>query len=177
MKRLAYLSLLLAMLAACGKTPDKVVNVESGATPDQQALLQDATKQLITACTGLNQWGYDLVKNTWTASVANNGGNPFNYRTQKWGWSKWIEITVQVSPKAKDLPSEWNAPGKLLTYDLGSAKATDSAAKLGEGAHTGIATRDKLSQLMCSSMAVSNDPNNPDVFLAWPDLSSLDKLQ
>jgi hypothetical protein len=53
MKRLAYLSLLLVMLTACGKTPDKVVNVESGATPDQQALMQDATKQLVTACTGL----------------------------------------------------------------------------------------------------------------------------
>jgi hypothetical protein len=105
------------------------------------------------------------VKKSWTASVSNNGGNPFNYRTQNWGWNKWVEISVQVSPKARDLPKEWDAPGKILTYDLGG------------GTHPGIATRDKLSQLMCSSMAVSNDPANPDVFLGLPELSSLDKLQ
>ncbi|HEV2213128.1 MAG TPA: hypothetical protein VGS99_07250, partial [Gammaproteobacteria bacterium] len=113
----------------------------------------------------------------WTASVSNNGGNPFNFRTQKWGWTKWVEITVQISPKARDLPQEWNAPGKILTFDLGTPDLKDPAIKLAEGQHTGIVAHDKLSQLMCSSMAVSNDPNNPESFLSWPDLSGLDKLK
>src|ERR1700742_3536398 len=115
------LALLLA-LAGCGKTPDKVVAVDPNASAAVQALVQDATKQLYTACTGLNQNSYDLVKKTWSASVAGNTGNSFNYRTERWGWTKWVEITVQVNPKAKDLPKEWNAPGQVLTYDLGGGK-------------------------------------------------------
>ena len=163
MKRLACLCLLLA-LAACGKTPDKVVAVDASESADVQAMVKDATKQLVTACTGLNQYGYDLLKKTWTASVANNAGNAFNYRTEKWGWTKWVEVTVQVSPKAKDLPKEWNAPGQLLTYDMGGGKTP------------GIASRDLLSQRMCGSMATSNNAEDPYSHLDWPDLSSLDKL-
>ncbi|HEX7964816.1 MAG TPA: hypothetical protein VF651_03775 [Gammaproteobacteria bacterium] len=163
MKRVLFLSLLLA-LAACGKTPDKVVAVDASQSADVQALVKDATKQLVTACTGLNQYSYDLLKKTWTASVANNAGNSFNYRTEKWGWNKWVEIQVQVSPKAKDLPKEWQAQGKILVYDLGGGKTP------------GIASRDKLSQRMCGSMAISNDPEDPYSYLGWPDLSSLDKL-
>ncbi len=75
-----------------------------------------------------------------------------------------MQITVQVSPKAKDLPKEWTAPGKILTYDLGGGK------------QPGIVSRDRLSQLMCGSMAVSNDPENPDTFLSWADLTVIDKL-
>ena|SRR5579871_5363778 len=163
MKKLTCLALVLA-LAACSKSPDKVVDVQGTNSQDVQDMVKDATAQLNTACTGLNQYSYDLVKKTWTASVANNAGNPYNFHTENWGWDKWVEISVQVSPKAKDLPAEWAAPGKILTYDLGGGK------------HPGIATRDKLSQLMCGSMAVSNDPNNPDSRLDWPGLSSLDKL-
>ena len=155
---------LLMALVACGKTPDKVVAVDQKASAEVQALVQDATKQLYPNCTGLNQDVYDLVKKTWTASVAGNAGNSFNYRTEKWGWTKWVEITVQVSPKAKDLPKEWNAPGQVLTYDLGGGKTP------------GIASSDKLSQLMCGSMAVSNDPEDPYSHLDVQDLSSLDKL-
>jgi hypothetical protein len=163
MKRLACLSLLLA-LAACGKTPDKVVAVDANESADVQAMVKDATKQLVTACTGLNQYGYDLLKKTWTASVANNAGNAFNYRTEKWGWTKWVEIQVQVSPKAKDLPKEWAAPGKILVFDLGGGKTP------------GIASRDLLSQRMCGSMAISTNPEDPYSHLDWPDLASLDKL-
>lgn len=166
MKRFTWPTLALALLAlaACGKTPDKVVAVEGTTDVATQDLVKDATKQLVTACTGLNQNSYDLVKKTWTASVANNAGNSFNYRTEKWGWNKWVEIQVQISPKAKDLPKEWNAPGQMLTYDLGGGKTP------------GIATRDKLSQLMCGSMAISNDPEDPYSHLDVSDLSSLDKL-
>lgn len=163
MKKLICLAAILA-LAACGKTPDKVVTVQGASTQDAQDIVKDATAQLNTACTGLNQYSYDLVKKTWSASVSNNAGNPYNYHTEHWGWDKWVEITVQVSPKARDLPPEWAAPGKILTYDLGGGK------------NPGIATRDKLSQLMCGSMAVSNDPNNPESRLDWPALSSVDKL-
>ena len=167
MKRILASSLALALLmtlGACGKTPDKVVAVQGPQNAAVEDLVKDATKQLNTACTGLNQYIYDLDKKTWSASVASNAGNGFNYRTEKWGWSKWVEISVQVSPKARDLPKEWNAPGQLLTYDLGGGKTP------------GIATRDKLSQLMCGSMAVSNNPEDPYSHLDWPDLSSLDKL-
>lgn len=164
MKKLMLPILAVLALAACGKTPDKVVAVDPNASAEVQAMVQDATKQLYTACTGLNQNNYDLLKKTWTASVASNAGNGFNYRTEKWGWSKWVEISVQVSPKARDLPKEWNAPGQILTYDLGGGKTP------------GIATNDKLSQLMCGSIAVSNDPNNPESRLDWPALSSVDKL-
>jgi hypothetical protein len=163
MKKLAILSLMFA-LAACGKTPDKVVAVDANESADVQAMVKDATKQLVTACTGLNQYSYDLVKKTWTASVANNAGNSFNYRTEKWGWARWVEIQVQVSPKAKDLPKDWAAQGKILTYDLGGGKTP------------GIASRDKLSQRMCGSMAISNNPSDPYSHLDWPDLKSLDKL-
>ena len=164
MKRLLMLALTALALGACGKTPDKEVAVDPKASADVQALVQDATKQLYTACTGLNQNSYDLVKKTWTASVANNAGNPFNYRTERWGWTKWVEVTVQVSPKARDLPKEWKAPGQVLTYDLGGGK------------NPGIATNDKLSQLMCGSMAVSNNPDDPYSHLDWPELASVDKL-
>jgi len=160
----SYALVLLTTLAACGKTPDKVVDVQGTKDAAVTDLVKDATKQLNTACTGLNQYVYDLDKKTWSASVASNAGNSFNYRTEKWGWTKWVEISVQVSPKAKDLPKEWNAPGKVLTYDLGGGKTP------------GITTRDKLSQLMCGSMAVSNNPDDPYSYLEWPDLASLDKL-
>jgi hypothetical protein len=161
------LSFILAsalMLSACGKTPDKIVAVQGTDDAATEALVKDAVKQLNTACTGLNQYVYDLVKKTWSASVSSNAGNTYNYRTEKWGWTRWVEISVQVSPKARDLPKEWNAPGQVLTYDLGGGKTP------------GIATRDKLSQLMCGSMAVSNDPEDPYSHLDWSDLSSLDKL-
>jgi len=167
MKRTIVISSALALLlalGACGKTPDKVVAVQGNEDASTQELVKDATRQLNTACTGLNQYVYDLVKKTWSASVAGNAGNAFNYRTEKWGWTKWVEITVQVSPKAKDLPKEWNAPGQVLTYDLGGGKTP------------GIATRDRLSQLMCGSMAISNDPEDPYSHLDVQDLSSLDKL-
>lgn len=159
----AAMTMLMA-LVACGKSPDKIVDVQGTQDAGVEALVKDATKQLNTACTGLNQYVYDLDKKTWSASVAGNAGNSFNYRTEKWGWTKWVEISVQVSPKAKDLPKEWNAPGRVLTYDLGGGKTP------------GIATRDKLSQLMCGSMAVSNDPEDPYSYLGWPDMASLDKL-
>ena len=162
MKRLAWLTVFLA-LAACG-SPEKDVTVKGASSADAQAIVQDATKMLNTACTGLNQNGYDLVKKSWSAAVSNNAGNPFNYHTENWGWTKWVQITVQVSPKAKDLPKEWDAPSKILTYDIGGGK------------QPGIVTRDKVSQLMCGSMAVSNDPNNPDTFLSWPDAREIDKL-
>jgi len=163
MKKLICLALLLA-LAACGKTPDKVVSVEGVTGQDAQDIVKEVTKQLNIACTGLNQYSYDLVKKTWSASVSNNAGNPYNYHTENWGWDKWVEISVQVSPKAKDLPKEWDAPGKILTYDMGGGK------------HPGIATRDKVSQLMCGSMAVSNNPDAPDSRLDWADMSVIDKL-
>lgn len=161
---LSFIIALVVTLGGCGKTPDKVVAVDPNASAAVQALVQDATKQLYTACTGLNQNSYDLIKKSWTASVSSNAGNAFNYRTEKWGWTKWVEITVQVSPKARDLPKEWNAPGRILSYDLGGGKTP------------GIASRDKVSQLMCGSMAVSNDPDDPYSFLSWPDLASVDKL-
>ncbi|HSN18949.1 MAG TPA: hypothetical protein VLV87_12170 [Gammaproteobacteria bacterium] len=164
MKKLMMFIAMALLLAACGKTPDKTATIDSKASADEQALIQDAIKQLYTACTGLNQNAYDLVKKTWTASAANNAGNSFNYRTERWGWTKWVEVTVQVSPKARDLPPEWKAPGQVLTYDLGGGK------------NPGIATNDKLSQLMCGSMAVSNDPDDPYSHLDWPELASIDKL-
>jgi hypothetical protein len=163
MKKLACLAFLLA-LAACGKPPDKVVAVQGADTQVAQDIVKEATRQLNIACTGLNQYSYDLVKKTWSASVSNNAGNPYNYHTENWGWDTWVQITVQVSPKAKDLPKEWAAPGKILTYDLGGGK------------QPGIVSRDKLSQLLCGSMAISNDPENPDTFLSWADLSVIDKL-
>lgn len=167
MKRINIIASAIALsllLTACGKTPDKVVAVQGNEDAATQDLVKDATRQLNAACTGLNQYVYDLLKKTWSASVASNAGNSFNYRTEKWGWTKWVEITVQVSPKAKDLPKEWNAPGQVLTYDLGGGK------------NPGIASSDKLSQLMCGSMAVSNDPDDPYSHLDVADLSSLDKL-
>jgi hypothetical protein len=168
MKRTIVISSALALLlalTACGKTPDKVVEVQGTTDQATEDLVKDATKQLNIACTGLNQYVYDLDKKTWSASVSSNAGNGFNYRTERWGWNKWVEITVQVSPKARDLPKEWDAMGQVLTYDLGGGK------------NPGIATRDKLSQLMCGSMAVSNNPEDPYSHLDWQDLSSLDKLQ
>lgn len=156
---------LVSLFAACTKTPDKTVAIQPGTPDDMQQIVKDATKQLVTACTGLNQYSYDLNKKSWSGVISNNAGNPFNYRTQNWGWDKWITVTVQVSPKAKDLPKEWNAPGRTLTYDMGGGK------------QPGIATRDHVSQLMCGSMAVSNDPASPDTFLSWPDLSLVDKLK
>jgi hypothetical protein len=167
MKRLTILSsiaVLALSLTACGKTPDKVVDVQGTTDQATQDLVKDATRQLNAACTGLNQYVYDLVKKTWSASVVNGAGNAYNYHTEKWGWNKWVEITVQVSPKAKDLPKEWNAPGQVLTYELGGGKTP------------GISTSDKLSQLMCGSMAVSNDPDDPYSHLDVAGLSSLDKL-
>lgn len=161
---LSFILASVLALGACGKTPDKVVAVEGTTDAATQQLVKDATKQLNTACTGLNQYVYDLVKKTWSASIATNAGNAYNYRTEKWGWTKWVQISVQVSPKAKDLPKEWNAPGQVLTYDLGGGKTP------------GIATNDKLSQLMCGSMAVSNDPDDPYSHLDVSGLSSLDKL-
>ena len=163
MKRILALSLIL-LTGACGKTPDNVVTVQ-GATPDQTPqIVKDATKQLVTACIGLNQFSYDLTKKTWNAAISNNAGNPYNYHTERWGWTKWVQITVQVSPKAKDLPKEWAAPGKILTYDLGG------------GTHPGIASIDKLSQLMCGSMAVSNNLDDPVSHLDVAELSILDQL-
>jgi len=163
MKKSVCIVLLLA-LAACSKSPDKVVAVEGATSQDAQDIVKEATRQLNIACTGLNQYSYDLVKKSWSGSVGNNAGNPYNYHTENWGWDKWVEISVQVSPKAKDLPKEWDAPGKILTYYLGGGKTP------------GISTNDKLSQLMCGSMAVSNNPEDPYSHLDWPDLASLDKL-
>jgi hypothetical protein len=163
MKRFVCLTCFLA-LAACNKAPD--VTVQGGTpTADVQAIVQDATKMLNTACVGLNQNVYDLVKKSWSASVSNTGGNAFNYHTERWGWTKWVSLSVQVSPKAKDLPAEWQAPGKILTYDVGGGK------------YPGIVSGDQLSQKMCGSMSVSSkDAADPYSHLDWPDASEVDKL-
>ena len=125
MNRLTKLTSIMALallLGACGKTPDKVVAVQGTDDAATQALVKDAVKQLNTACTGLNQYVYDLVKKTWSASVVNGAGNAFNYHSEKWGWNKWVEITVQVSPKAKDLPKAPQKTASASTWAYGTAE-------------------------------------------------------
>ena len=68
MKKLACMTLLL-VLAACSKTPDKVVAVAGADTQVAQDIVKEATKQLNIACTGLNQYSYDLVKKIGRAHV------------------------------------------------------------------------------------------------------------
>ena len=163
MKKFAIALLAALMLAACTKTPDKTVAIEAGTPVDNQAVIKAALKQLMVSCVGLNQNSYDLTN--WHAIIASNGGNPYNYHTETWGWTKWIEVTAEVRPNARDLPKEWNARGQVLKYDIGG------------GSQPGIDGKTTLSQLMCGTMPVSNDPQNPDTFLSVPAMEMLDKLK
>ena len=163
MKKLLIACLLAVMAAACSKTPDKTVTLGPSTGTDNQDIVKAAVKQLVTNCVGLNQNSFDLVN--WHATVASNGGNPYNYHTETWGWSKWIEVTVEVRQNARDLPKEWNARGQVLRYDLGG------------GTQPGVDGKTTLSQLMCGTLPVSNDPNNPDTFLAVPEMKMVDQLK
>ena len=163
MKKLLIACLLAVMAAACSKTPDKTVTLEPSTGTGNQDIVKAAVKQLVTNCVGLNQNSFDLVN--WHATVASNGGNPYNYHTETWGWSKWIEVTVEVRQNARDLPKEWNARGQVLRYDLGG------------GTQPGVDGKTTLSQLMCGTLPVSNDPNNPDTFLAVPEMKMVDQLK
>jgi len=108
------------MLAGCSKPPDKSVAIQAGMPADNQAIIKAALKQLMATCIGLNQRSYDLIN--WHATVASSGNNPYNYHTEDWGWKKWVEVTVEVRTNARDLPSEWNAKGQVLKYDLGGGE-------------------------------------------------------
>lgn len=163
MKKQLIAFLLASLGAACSKAPD--VTVPPNVPPNNRPIIEQAVQQLITSCTGLNQYGYDLVKKSWHAVLSSNGGNPYNYHTETWGWNQWLTVTVEVRKNARDLPREWDAPGKVLKYDLGG------------GTHPGITAHDKLSQLMCGTIPVSNDPNNPDTFLAVPEMKVLDQVK
>ena len=163
MKKPLIALLAALMLAGCSKTPDKSVSIQAGMPADNQAIIKSALKQLMATCIGLNQRSYDLIN--WHATVASSGGNPYNYHTENWGWKKWVEVTVEVRTNARDLPSEWNAKGQILKYDLGG------------GEQPGIDGKNTLSQLMCGTLPVSNDPDNPDTFLSVPELKSLDQLK
>lgn len=153
----------MLLLAACGKTPDKTVVLPPDIPVNNQPIIKQAVKQLMTSCIGLNERSYDLVN--WHATQASNGGNPYNYHTETWGWNRWIEVTVEVRPNARDLPKEWNARGQVLKYDLGGSP------------QPGIDGKTALSQLICSTLPVSHDPDNPDTFLAVPEMKVLDQLK
>ncbi len=163
MKKLVITLLVTLMFTACTKAPEKTVTMEAGTPAGNQAVIKAALKQLTISCIGLNQKSYDLTN--WHATIASNGGNPYNYHTETWGWNKWIEVTVEVRPNARDLPEEWNARGQVLKYDLGG------------GSQPGIDGKTMLSQLMCSTLPVSNDPQNPDTFLSVPEMKVLDQLK
>ncbi len=163
MKNLLIALLAALMLANCSKTPDKSVAIQPGTPADNQTVIKAALKQLMVTCVGLNQKSYDLIN--WHATIASSGDNPYNYHTENWGWKKWVEVTVEVRTNARDLPSEWNASGQVLKYDLGG------------GAQPGIDGKNTLSQLMCGTLPVSNDPDNPDTFLSVPELKILDQLR
>lgn len=163
MKKIMIILLVAGLCVACSKTPDKTVTLQANVPPGNQAIIKAAIKQLVISCTGLNQYSYDLTN--WHATMASNGDNPFNYHTETWGWTNWIEVTVEVRKNARDLPKEWDARGKVLQYDLGGGKTP------------GIDGKNTLSQLMCASMPVSNDPENPDTFLAAGGLKILDNIK
>ncbi|HEX5340836.1 MAG TPA: hypothetical protein VFX47_08135 [Gammaproteobacteria bacterium] len=163
MRNIILACLVAGLCVACTKTPDKTVTLQANVPAENQALIKTAIKQLTTSCVGLQQYSYDLTN--WRAFMASNGDNPFNFHTEAWGWTKWIEVTVEVRNNARDLPKEWNAPGKVLQYDLGG------------GRQAGIDARDTLSQLMCATIPVSNDPTNPDTFLSVPQMKVLDDIK
>jgi len=163
MKKLAVMLLVSLMFSACSKTPEKSITMDAGVPANGQAIIKTALKQLMTSCIGLNQNSYDLIN--WHATIASNGGNPYNYHTETWGWNNWIEVTVEVRTNARDLPKEWNAPGQVLKYDLGG------------GSQPGIDGKTTLSQLMCGTLPVSNDPQNPDTFLSVPEMKIVDQLK
>ena len=151
------------LLSACGKTPDKAVSLAQDIPVSNQPVIQQAVQQLTKSCIGLTERGYDLIN--WHATQASNGGNPYNYHTETWGWNRWIEVTVEVRPNARDLPKEWSARGQVLKYDLGGSP------------QPGIDGKTSLSQLMCGTLPVSNDPDNPDTFLAVPEMKVMDQLK
>jgi len=163
MKTIIIALLTVGLCVACSKAPDKTVQLQKNIPTQNQDIIKSAIKQLTTACTGLSQYSYDLTN--WRATMASNGGNPFNYHTEVWGWEKWIEVTVEVKKNARDLPKEWKAPGKVLEYDLGGGK------------QPGIDGKDTLSQLMCATIPVSNDPDNPDTFLAVDGMKIIDNIK
>jgi hypothetical protein len=163
MKKLLIALFAALMLCACTKTPDKTVAIEPGTQSDNQTVIKAALKQLMNSCIGLNQKSYDLID--WHATLSSSGDNPYNYHTENWGWKKWVEVTVEVRSNARDLPSEWNARGQVLKYDLGG------------GSQPGINGKTTLSQLMCGTLPVSNDPDNPDTFLSVPEMKVLDRLK
>jgi hypothetical protein len=163
MKKIIITLLAAGLCVACTKTPDKTVTLQPNIPTENQSIIKAAIKQLVTSCTGLHQYSYDLTN--WRATMSSNGDNPFNYHTETWGWTRWISVTVEVRQNARDLPKEWNARGKVLQYDLGGGK------------QPGIDGKTTLSQLMCGTMPVSNDPDNPDTFLAVPELQMVDKIK
>ncbi|MGH8306791.1 MAG: hypothetical protein ACRER0_00805 [Gammaproteobacteria bacterium] len=163
MKKLIAAFLAILLLAACGKTPDKTVAIQSGTPEGNTSIIKQAVKQLSISCIGLNQNSYDLMN--WHATLASNGGNPYNYHTETWGWNKWVEVTVEVRPTARDLPKEWNARGQVLKYDIGGSP------------QPGIDGKTTVSQLICGTLPVSNDPENPDTFLSVPEMKILDQLK
>ncbi len=163
MKKLLIACFAALLVAGCSKAPENSVTLQPGTPPDNTAVVRGAVKQLVAACTGLNQYSYDLEN--WHAIIASNGGNPYNYHTETWGWSKWIEVTVEVRPNARDLPKEWNARGRVLKYDVGG------------GPQPGIDGKTTLSQLLCGTLPVSNDPQNPDTFLSVPAMKAVDQLK
>jgi hypothetical protein len=163
MKKLTIVIIATLMLAACNKTPDKIVVIDARVPADNQSTIKTAIKQLLISCIGLNQKSYDLIN--WHATMASSGDNPYNYHTENWGWKKWVEVTVEIRTNARDLPKEWNARGQVLKYDLGG------------GNQPGINGKNTLSQLMCGTLPVSNDPDNPDTFLSVPEMKILDQLK
>ncbi|MGH8372488.1 MAG: hypothetical protein ACRETO_07125 [Gammaproteobacteria bacterium] len=163
MRKIIITLLVAGLCVACTKTPDKTVTLQANVPTENQAIMKAAIKQLVTSCTGLHQYSYDLTN--WRATMASNGDNPFNYHTETWGWTKWITVTVEVRQNARDLPKEWNAKGKVLQYDLGGGK------------QPGIDGKTTLSQLMCATIPVSNDPQNQDTFLSVPEMQMVDKIK
>lgn len=163
MKKLAIAILASLILAACTKGPEKTVEIAAGTLADNQAVIKAALKQLMVSCIGLNEKSYDLIN--WHATLSSSGDNPYNYHTENWGWKKWVEVTVEVRTNARDLPMEWNARGQVLKYDLGGDP------------QPGINGKNTLSQLMCGTLPVSNDPENPDTFLSVPEMKVLDQLK
>ncbi|HVC37356.1 MAG TPA: hypothetical protein VNF46_03030 [Gammaproteobacteria bacterium] len=163
MKKLVIALLVTLIFSACTKAPEKTVAIAAGTRADNQAVIKAALKQLMISCIGLNEKSYDLIN--WHATIASSGDNPYNYHTENWGWNKWIEVTVEVRTNARDLPTEWNARGQVLKYDMGG------------GSQPGVDGKNTLSQLMCGTLPVSNDPQNPDTFLSIPEMKVLDQLK
>jgi len=133
------------------------VNVKTEATAQAEvAAIEAAVNELFIACAHLPQYIDDMQQVD--ANVI--AGGDFDYRTEEYGWRRYIVVAIKLSNSPETVPNHYSANGHTLRYYVGG------------GERPGVLAQKLQAQMLCGTMPMRDD--GADSFLNWPNMRLID---